>query len=270
VRASVAGRGSFLPRLGFWAQAYGSRDRSGEGNRTVELFGVEVPVSSRLETDRLGGQVGFDASIGAVLVGATAGYAKADADAGAASDIDSDAFNLGAYAAVGAAAGPYAVLTVKHDWIDVDLENPGLPVPGLDATSLGGDVEVGWRGTLLAASVDFNAGLSVVRSDLDGFEIDATSFETGSSTSMRGRAGGRVTLNGPLRPFAEARVFHEFGDDGALRIVSGNLDDELEGERGTWARLEAGIGGGNDRALLSLWGDFGDREGFGVRAGLKF
>lgn len=270
MRASIAGRGSFLPRLGFWAQAYGGQDRSGKGG-TAEVFGAEIPVSSRLATDRLGGQVGFDGSVGAVLIGVTAGYGRAKSDAGIASGVDAKGFNVGAYAGIGAAVGPYAMVAVKHDWVDLDVHSPTFAVPNINAVNTGADVELGWRGSLVALSFDVNAGLSVVRTRIDDFAIAGTDFQFGSSTSTRGRLGGRATFNGPFRPFAEARLFHEFGEPGGLRVISGDAEDKLDiAGRGSWARIEAGVGGGNDRALLSAWADLGDREGWGLRAGFKF
>lgn len=56
-----------------------------------------------------------------------------------------------------------------------------------------------------------------------------------------------------------------------MAIVSGDIGEVIDsGDRGTWARIEAGIGGANDRALISAWLNFGDREGWGLRAGFKF
>ena len=188
-----------------------------------------------------------------------------------ASGVDAKGFNVGAYAGIGAAVGPYAMVAVKHDWVDLDVHSPTFAVPNINAVNTGADVELGWRGSLVALSFDVNAGLSVVRTRIDDFAIAGTDFQFGGSTSTRGRLGGRATFNGPFRPFAEARLFHEFGEPGGLRVISGDAEDKLDiAGRGSWARIEAGVGGGNDRALLSAWADLGDREGWGLRAGFKF
>ena len=46
----------------------------------------------------------------------------------------------------------------------------------------------------------------------------------------------------------------------------------LDGQgKGTWVRLEAGIGGGtNGGPLISAWANVGDTTGYGLRAGFRF
>ena len=272
VLMSVAGRNSMLPKLGFWAQGYGGTDRIG-GKGLADLFGMQVAASNRLESNRAGGQIGFDGTFGPVVVGLTAGYERSESDAGFASDADAKGFNIGAYAGFGAARGPYAITTIKYDRLKIDFDSSSgsLVVPKLDASSAGGDVEVGWRGSLELASLDVHAGVSAVHSRIDDFAIDGSTFDPHIGTSIRGRLGGRLTLASPLQPFAEARLFHEFGHNPGLRIISGSLGAEVDGpRRGTWGRIEAGIGGGISRSLLSAWADVGDRRGIGLRAGFRF
>ena len=47
---------------------------------------------------------------------------------------------------------------------------------------------------------------------------------------------------------------------------------DLEGSgKGTWVRVEGGIGGGTKGGpLISAWADFGDTRGYGLRAGFRF
>jgi hypothetical protein len=73
-------------------------------------------------------------------------------------------------------------------------------------------------------------------------------------------------------PYVDAKLFHEFKDHDSIGITSGVLTDEIRARgRGTWGRLEAGLGAGPQGGpLLSLWGDFGNVKGFGGRAGFRF
>lgn len=56
------------------------------------------------------------------------------------------------------------------------------------------------------------------------------------------------------------------------QVRSGAAVDAFERRgRGTWGRLEAGIdAGAGGGPLLSVWGDFGDVKGLGIRAGFRF
>ena len=92
---------------------------------------------------------------------------------------------------------------------------------------------------------------------------------------MRGRLHARATFAGPIAPFIEARGFHEFRDENNYLLRSGlsttTLDGTGNGGKGTWVRLEAGIGGGtNGGPLLSAWANVGDTQGYGLRAGFRF
>ena len=79
---------------------------------------------------------------------------------------------------------------------------------------------------------------------------------------------------GPIAPFIEARGFHEFRDENNYLLTSGTSTSTLDGNangKGSWVRLEAGIGGGNNGGpLLSAWANVGDTTGYGVRAGFRF
>lgn len=91
-------------------------------------------------------------------------------------------------------------------------------------------------------------------------------------TSMRGRIGARLGWSGMLAPYVEAKLFHEFKGDSDVEVGSGSLIDRIEGRgRGTWARLEGGLGAGaGGGPLFSAWMDLGDVKGWGLRGGFRF
>jgi trimeric autotransporter adhesin len=55
-------------------------------------------------------------------------------------------------------------------------------------------------------------------------------------------------------------------------VRSGSNSSFLDGnQKGTWGRVEAGIGGGTGGGpIVSAWADFGDTRGYGLRAGFRF
>ena len=56
---------------------------------------------------------------------------------------------------------------------------------------------------------------------------------------------------------------------GVVLFDGGSQFDTIDGRgRGTWARLGASLGGKGP--LLSVYGDFGDVKGWGVRGGFRF
>ena len=269
VRSSFVRPGALSTRQGLWGEAYGGSDRSGEQG-TAELLGAEVPTSSRLKTNRFGMQIGFDKTIGGLLVGATAGYEKSESDAGFRTDVDVAGFNLGVYAAIGGEVGPYGILTVKHDRLELDVSHPQIDLPELDANITGGDIEAGWRGSVSAVRLELSAGLAIARSKLDKSAVDGTSIDPENQTSVRGRIGGRVQFGGALRPFVQAQLFRDFGEETDLAVSMGEFAEKLSAPvRRTWGRLEAGVGI-IGHAKISGWAEFGDRKGWGLRAGLNF
>ena len=97
---------------------------------------------------------------------------------------------------------------------------------------------------------DLGAGLAHVKSKIDDFAVDTLVFDFDRVKSLRGHLSARAGFgNGPFAPFVEATLFHEFKGDNDLALVSGTAIDVIEGEgRGTWGRLEAGIGAQNSSA----------------------
>ena len=82
--------------------------------------------------------------------------------------------------------------------------------------------------------------------------------------------GGDVDIH--PAPFIDGKLFREFGDAADLTVRSGTLSSTLvDAKRGTWGRLEAGIGGGaGGGPLPSAFVDLGDVRGWGLRGGFRF
>ena len=273
IRAATTGRGTFLPRLGLWSQAYGGHDRSGS-TRTVSALGTSLSASSRLDLDRYGAQMGFDGSAGRILLGVTGGYERANGGAGLASRMTTNGWNLGAYAGLGRALGGYATATVKHDWIDIDFAVHGstIVVPRLTARSLGLDIGAGWRLSAGPTLIDIGGGASLVRTNLDALSTgNGGQVTPGTSTYGRVRAGGRAAFAGSLAPFIELRGFRTFAVSGSLSLAGSGAALQLDAPgRSSWVRAEAGITKLSRRLSAATWAEFGDRKGWGIRAGITF
>ncbi len=257
------------------AQLYLGHDRYGDSDNQATLFGVTSTYSNRIKTKRRGAQVdlGFRTG-GNFTVGLTAVYAHAQSDnAGLGSAIDVEGYNLGAFAQYGSQVGFYGSALVKWDKYDTRFGNAALVgFVRPDGKSVGFDGEIGWRTASFGPMFDVYAGVSNVRTKLDGFSGGQINFDPDRMTSTRGRIGARLGWSGSLAPFIVAKLFHEYKGDSDIQTGSGLLTDSFERMgRGTWARLEGEIGGGaGGGPLLWVWGDFGDVKGWGVRAGFRF
>jgi hypothetical protein len=260
--------------LGIWAQLYGSRDRFGDRTRSVSAFGTTLNVNNRMETRRRGAQAGVDFGASNFLVGVTAGYEHAGSDSFYGTVLDAEGYNYGAYAQFGAQQGFYAGLLLKRDTYDVRLINNAIAASARpEGRSTGVDGEVGFRfGNPGGLNFDVGAGLSYVRSRIDDYSFGNVTFDNDRHTSTRGRLQARATFAGAIAPFIDGKIFREFGDAGDVVVRSGNLNSTIvDAKRGTWGRLEAGIGGGaGGGPLLSGWVDLGDVRGWGVRGGFRF
>ena len=260
--------------LGLWGQAYFGRDKT-HGDQDISLFDTDF-VIDRVETKRRGVQLGVDyLLVGSFVFGVTGGYERAQADvANSVTEWEAKGYNLGAYAIVGNGYGLYGGLLVKQDWADVEFGNPlfagvnGDP----DIKSFGAEAEVGYRWQSGSMNFDLGAGLAHVNSKIDKFDVGAIGFDFDRVKSLRGRLGARIGFgSGMFAPFIDAKLYHEFKDRRELRLVSGTVSETIEGSgRGTWGRLEAGIGAQNGSGpILAAWGDFGDVRGFGLKAGWR-
>ncbi|MBA3512510.1 hypothetical protein [Sphingomonas sp.] len=259
--------------FGICAQLYGSEDRTGDNDRSATVFDTDLTFSDRLKTKRRGAQVEL-AFHGANLdAGVTLGYAHSWADARSGTRFHAEGYNYGAFAQFGMASGLYAGALIKRDNYDARISN-GLIIPrtDFDGRSTGIDGEVGWRTPSFGALLDVHAGLSYVKSKMDDFTTGNIAFDNDSETSLRGRIGARLGWSGSYNPYVDAKLFHEFNGDSDVEVRSGSLVDRIEGRgRGTWGRLEAGLGAGaGGGPLFSAFIDLGDVKGWGLRGGFRF
>lgn len=260
-------------KLGVWANLYLSRDKYGEQTVTGTPFnGQAITYTQRIENHRKGAQAGLEYRGGMFTVGITGGYAKNEPEFGAASKMNIDGYNYGAYALFGMANGIYGGIMYKRDDYDVRFYNDarGFGFRG-DADSEGVDGELGFRfGT--GVKFDLNAGLSYVKTDIDPYQDYGLTFSYEDLDSLRGRLGARVIMEDWWGLFAGVKAFHEFRDNARLDVRNAGLIGSIDApERGTWVRVEGGVGAdGGSSPQLTVWGDFGDTKGAGVRLGFHF
>lgn len=262
--------------FGVWGQVYGTQEDRGD-RRDVDVFGTTRNVDLRYETEAQGAQGGFDfrPGNGNFVVGVTGGYQKAESDFNSGTQAELKGWNAGAYMIYGAPQGFYAQLLGKYDDFEVELENGTLFTGAeIDGKAYGVDGEVGYRTTIAGANFDLGAGLAYVRTDLDGFAASNAVFEVDDSDSLRGQVGFRLSgQSGAFTPYADVRLRHEFLGDGDVRFVSGGYTLPLEDRGiGTSVRAEIGVSGPSSVGGLYLagWGEMGDTNSIGLRAGFRF
>ena len=275
----IAGRHGYRENqtspIGVWANLYVSRDKWGETSTTSSLFGQTLTYSSEVENKRRGAQGGIDIGVGGFTVGITGGYEKNRATNGTAANYTFEGYNYGAYALFGSEAGIYGGVMYKRDDFDIAfLDNSrGFGLNLNNAHSNGFDGELGFRTTGDTIKFDLNGGLSWVKTKIDPVTLYGSTFSYDGAESMRGRLGARMIFPQALGAFVGVKVFHEFKDDNeGLLITSGsNTGTLLPEPRGTTFRAEAGLGGdAKGGPVVTVWGDFGDSTGLGVRAGFRF
>jgi outer membrane autotransporter protein len=275
----IAGRHGYRDNqttpVGVWANLYLSRDKWGETSTSSSLFGQTLTYSSEVESHRRGAQGGIDFGLGGFTVGVTAGYEKNKANNGTVADYNIEGYNYGAYALFGSQAGLYGGVMYKRDDFDIRfLDNTrAFGVEMNDAHSEGFDGELGFRTTGESMKFDLNGGLSWVKTTIDPTTLYGSTFSYDDAESMRGRLGVRMILPQAMGAFVGVKVFHEFKEDSeALTITSGTTTGTLLPDpRGTTFRVEGGLGGdANGGPVVTVWGDFGDSKGLGVRAGFRF
>jgi trimeric autotransporter adhesin len=261
--------------LGIWAQLYGERQTNGDQSRTATAFGSTFTINDRIRTDIRGAQGGLDFGSSNFVIGVTGGYERANGTTPNGALIHTEGHNYGAYAQFGMTSGLYAGVLVKRDDLRTIYTNDaianGFAQPKSRTDGIEG--EIGLRtGGSDKINFDFGVGFAYVHTNFDAFNFGNIAFARDELTSERGQAHARATFAGGIAPFIEVRGFHEFRDSNNYLLQSGLATSTLDGaNKGTWARIEAGIGGGNKGGpLISAWANVGDTTGFGLRAGFRF
>lgn len=277
---SIMGRhaGSLLTGNGFgtWGQLYKSKDRYGDTGRTATIGGNSVAYSDQLRTDRRGAQVGIEFRGAGFVIGATGGYTwSRSEEQPSVAYLKAEGHNYGAFAHFGMASGLYAGVMVKRDRFHIDFANEPRGIAfRTEGRSTGVDGEIGLKSGMSGVVIDLNAGLSYVDTDLSQWNQYGLNFNFGNNNkSARGRLGGRVIFPSAMGAFIGAKVLHEFKDDGYLGIngAAGNVANIDYANRGTWVRVEGGLGAnGNNGIKVTAWGDLGRTKSFGGRVGFAF
>ena len=261
----------------FWGDVYYSQDEFGEdGSVTIE--GTDFGFDHELETKRHGIQLGADMGWNGGRFGVTGGYGRAKSDNDSdLSDIGFDAkgWNIGLYGQFGGITGFHGEVLFKHDRYNGEFDEGAFDGEEFDIRETGFDIAGGYRiGIGGDSNVDIHAGFSHVRSKVDKVEAFGFEYDIDKVTSNRGRAGVRAVfadMFGSLAPYIDGTVYHEFDGDGDVEFFDGINQYEFDTDnKGTWVRLEGGLSGNDGPGpILALWGDLGDKQGFGLRAGWR-
>ena len=259
--------------IGIWGQLYYARKRSGEV-RTQTIFDAQTEVDDRIRTYHRGAQGGIDFLVrDQLVVGLTGGFQHADADHRALSGgVDARGHNIGVYGQFDTSSGIYAGALFKRDWTSTRLTHAAFNSADASPNSIntGLQAEAGYRWQSSSVNFDLGAGLSYVRSKIDGFAAEGITYDYDSLTSLRGQLGARLTFGGPWAPFVEPKLYHEFGTRSELLLASASTADSVRvADQSTWGRLEGGFGSQGSGVSISGWVEMGDIRGFGIEAGVR-
>jgi hypothetical protein len=254
-----------------WGQIYASRDSFGDKSDIQTIDGAEFNVNNRTRNRRYGAQAGADFGFGGGRLGVTGGYARNKVRSAA--DLTIKGWNIGVHGQFGGDVGFHAEGLFKYDRYKINVRDGAFEGERSRLRETGVDGAIGYRLGMGGASVDLNAGLSHVRSRLGAIEAFGFSYDYDRMTSTRGRAGVRAVFGEGLRPYVDATVLHEFDGKANVTLFDGVNNYDLDySAKGTWVRLEGGIGGPSSGAgpILAAWADFGDKKGLGARLGFRF
>jgi outer membrane autotransporter protein len=258
--------------IGFWGQAYGSTDKMGENDQQI-IDGEPFDADNKLKTDRYGVEGGIDYGFGMARVGLMGGYGWANANSDIGGGIDAKGWNVGLYGQYGGFTGLHAEAFVKTDKYKVDFDIGAFDSLSPDVRSTGVDGEVGYRFPISGGIVlDPNVGVSHVWTKIDDIEAFGATYDYDKLTSTRGRLGVRANFPGKWIPYLDGTVYREFEGDGEIALFDGLNTFDLESAgKGTWVRVEAGLGGWPSHGpMFAVWGEAGDRKGVGIRGGFRF
>ena len=255
-----------------WGQAYYSRDKIGDRQDAV-LGGTTFGYDTRNKTRRYGLQGGVDYGFGGARIGLTGGYGRAKADNDLSSALKATGYNIGLYGQFGGYTGFHGSALIKHDRYKLRFTDGAFDGEGSRLRANGIDGSLGYRFGTGATNFDLKVGASRVRTKINDVNAFGFTYDYGTNKSTRGRAGVRATFAaGSIAPYIDATVHHEFENGNSVRLFDGLNNYDLDsGGKGTWGRIEAGLtGSAGPGPILAAWADFGDKKGFGARAGFRF
>ena len=247
---------SFAGRNGFESRSTGAGDDRLQVTRYGAQFGIDLPIA-----------------VNGVTAGLTSGYQRASGDyrstPGAAIVTG---FNVGGYVQFVSSGGAYGGALVKMDRNEGRLSNQAFALADDHKSTVAGiKGEVGYRWSAGSTHLNVEGGLSAIRTMIDGFAVEGVAYSFHRSTTARASLAARAQFSGPLVPFVEARLSHEFGDSARMAMnASDDADDVRLPARGTSARLEAGVGHGRSGPSLAGWIEAGKVRGMGLSVDIGF
>ncbi|MDO9335094.1 MAG: autotransporter outer membrane beta-barrel domain-containing protein [Caulobacter sp.] len=272
-----------------WGEFLGGVDsRDTDGQFTT--FGVNQTVEMGYDQSYVGYQGGIDwfrpMGAGTLAMGVTGGYAGAyldfNDDGGS---IDFTGFNVGA--SVGYSQGGLFVNgLVKADFLQGDTSLGGIAqYAEFDAKAYGATLEGGYRFGGSTFFVEPVASLSYVRTELDDFDVLASSIRYDDNDSLRGKVGLRgggvwkMSGGGRVIPYGAVYAVEEFQGEDGLTFTNGGIDVPINNlAPDTYGQAQLGLGFSPWTGALSGFtgyvqadGNFGnDMSGGGLRLGFRF
>ena len=224
-------------------------------------------------TANLGSQFGAEMFVGQeVAVGVTGSYGSANANRRLLSKgVQGGSSNYGLYAHYESKSGFYATALLKKDRENLQLTDSAFRATNGVGSSLGLALGGGHRAQRGSVRVDVATSLAFLQTQIDGFSAEGINYRFGKSNSLRGRVGTRLNFDGPLAPFIDAEVHHEFAQGKGVTLTSGPASFSAKSdEENTWGRLELGFGSQlQPGPTFSAWGQLGKAEAVGLRAGIR-
>ena len=233
-----------------WTQAYGGEEEFGQ-KQVYDLANGPVTRDLTTQTQWFGVQAGVDGVIStepaSFAWGLTAGYGDVRLDFVSHDNLIAlDGFNIGAYGGVSAGAF-YANALVKLDRFsaNADLQEMTTQVD-FDGQALGVQGEVGARFDAGGWTVEPQASVAWVKTELDGFEVAGSEIEFDDAISLEGRVGVRVsttaTVGGlKLRTFAGGYAVKEFEGENEMTFTNGGTSVSIKDKPAdAYGRIEFG------------------------------
>ncbi len=272
-----------------WGEFLGGVDsRDTDGQFTT--FGINQTVDLGYEQKYAGYQGGIDwyraMGAGALSLGVTGGFAGSYLDfKDGGGSIDFTGFNVGG--SVGYTQGGLFVNgLIKADFLQGDTSFANVAQRAeFDAQAYGASLEGGYRFGGSAFFIEPVASLTYVRTELDDFDVMASTISYDDNDSLRGKIGLRgggvwkMSGGGRVIPYGGVYAAEEFEGEDGLTFTNGGIDVPMNNlAPDTYGQAQLGIGFSPWTGPLSGFtgyvqadGNFGnDMSGGGVRLGFRF